>query len=50
MGVEGWQRCNVPDHPKSHLVGDHVAMFGYFCIVLEGASDDLDEVSFGGAW
>ncbi len=48
--VKGWQCGNVPDHPKSHLVGDHVATFGYVLIVLEGVSNDLDEIGFGGAW
>ncbi len=38
------------DHPESHLVGDHVTMFRYVFVVLEGVSDDVDEIGFGGAW
>ncbi len=38
------------DHPKSHLVGDHVTMFGNVLVVLEGAGNDLNEIGFGGAW
>ncbi len=48
--MEGWQRFDVFDHPKSHLVGDHVATFGYILVVPDGASDDLNEVGFGRAW
>ncbi len=40
----------MPDHPKSHLVSDHVTIFRYVLIVLEGASNDLDEIGFGRAW
>ncbi len=40
----------MPDHQESHLIGDHVTTFGYVIVVLEGASNDLDEVSFGGPW
>ncbi len=50
VGVRGWQRGNVLDHPKSHLIGDHVIMFGYVFIVREGASNDINEIYFGGAW
>ncbi len=50
VGVEGWQHFDVFDNPKSHLVGDHVATFGYVLIVPEGTSDDLDEVGFGRTW
>ncbi len=50
VGVKVWQCFYMFDHPKSHLVGNHVVAFGNVFIVLEGASDDLNEVGFGGAW
>ncbi len=34
VGVEGWQRFDMFDHPKSHLVGDHVTTFGHVLVVL----------------
>ncbi len=50
MGVIGWQHFDVSDHPKGHFGGDHVTTFGYVLVVLEGSSDNLDEIGFGGAW
>ncbi len=38
------------DHPQGHLVGDHVASFGYFFVIAEAAGDDFNEISFGGPW
>ncbi len=38
------------DHPQSHLVGDHVAAFWYFLIVLKGTGNDLDKIGFCGVW
>ncbi len=38
------------DHPKSHLISDHVAMVGYGFVVLEGKRDDVNEIGFDGAW
>ncbi len=38
------------DHPKSHLVGDHISAFGNDFVVLKGVSDDHDEIGFGGVW
>ncbi len=32
------------EHPQGHLVGDHVALFGYFFVVLEAAGDDFNEI------
>ncbi len=35
----------MPDHPQGHLVGDHVALFGYFFVVA-----DFNKIGFGGTW
>ncbi len=38
------------DHPKCHLVGDHISVFGNVLVVPKGASDNHDETGFGRAW
>ncbi len=38
------------DHPQGHLVGDHVALFGYFFVVAEAAGNDFNKIGFGGLW
>ncbi len=38
------------DHAKSHLISDHVATVGYGFVVPEGVRDDVNEISFDGAW
>ncbi len=38
------------DHPQGHLVGDHVALFGNFFVIVEAAGNDFNEIGFGGPW
>ncbi len=50
MRVRGGKVGDVLDHPQGHLVGDHVASFGYFFVVAEAAGNDFNKIGFGGLW